>query len=184
MPHTAPPSGPPSGPTAGPASAEAVEQRLRAVRRALRLIARRRRTEHELREALGSEFAAHEVEHAVTRLRDLEYIDDTAWAVDYVARDRSSRLSASVLRRELLSHGVDAEVASAALDRYDDVAAAFRAASRRLPSLRRLSAERRAKRLTGHLQRRGFGWSTVHAVCDVIGAGAGAELDVDQAAAD
>ncbi|MEE8422523.1 MAG: RecX family transcriptional regulator [Dehalococcoidia bacterium] len=168
--------------TSGPASAEAAAQRLHAVRRALQLTARRRRTEHELREALGGEFADQEVEHAVTRLRDLEYINDTAWAVDYVARDRSSRLSASVLRRELLGHGVAAEVAAAALDGYDDVAAAFRAAERRLPSLRRLSAKRRAVRLTGHLQRRGFGWSTVHAV--FAGIAASAEIDIGHVTAD
>lgn len=167
---------------AGPSSVEAAEQRLHAVRRALQLIARRRRTEHELREALGGEFAAQEVEHAVTRLRDLEYIDDTAWAVDYIARDRSSRLSASVLRRELVGHGVAAEVAGAALDGYDDLAAAFRAAERRLPSLRRLSAKRRAVRLTGHLQRRGFGWSTVQAV--FAGIAASANIDIGYGAAD
>ncbi len=153
-------------------SAEAAERRLHAVRRALQLIARRRRTEHELREALSSDFEAHEVEHAVTRMHELQYVDDATWAVDYVARDRSSRLSASVLRRELLSRGIGADLAAAALDGYDDLAAALRAAERRLPSLRRLSEERRVKRLTGHLQRRGFGWSTVHAVFDLLRADA------------
>jgi SOS response regulatory protein OraA/RecX len=161
-----------AAPALDSSSPEAAERRLHAVRRALQLIARRRRTEHELREALGGDFDAHEVQHAVTRMHELEYVDDAAWSVDYVARDRSSRLSASVLRRELLSRGVTAELAAAALDGYDDFAAALRAAERRLPSLRRLSEDRRLKRLTGHLQRRGFGWSTVHAVFDRLSADA------------
>ncbi len=140
---------------------EQAEQRHQAVRRALELIAQRQRTESDLRERLSERFDEQHVEHAVARLTELAYIDDAAWAAGYVARTRSMQSSASLLRRELLRAGVSAEDADAALEEHDDHAAAIRAAGRRMPSLRRLTPEQRVRRLTAHLQRRGFDWATV-----------------------
>ncbi len=154
----------PAPTSTGSAFTEEAEQRHQAVRRALELIARRSRTESDLRERLSERFAAEYVEHAVARLTELAYVDDAVWAVSYVARTRSTQASASLLRRELLRAGVSAEHADAALDGHDDHAAALRAADRRLPSLRRLAPERRARRLAAHLQRRGFSWATVQSV--------------------
>lgn len=148
----------------GSAFTEEAEQRHKAVRRALELISRRQRTESDLRERLSERFDEPLVDHAVARLRELAYVDDAAWAAGYVARTRSMQASASLLRRELLRAGVSAGLADAALAAHDDHAAALRAATRRIPSLRRLTPEQRSRRLAAHLQRRGFDWGTVQSV--------------------
>ena len=117
---------------------EEAEQQHKAVRRGLELVSRRQRTESDLRERLSERFDEQYVGHAITRLTELDYVDDAAWAIDYASRARSMQASASLLRRELLRAGVSAEEADAALDGHDDHAAALRAAERRMPSLRRL----------------------------------------------
>jgi regulatory protein len=151
-----------SAPTSiGSAFTEEAEQQHKAVRRGLELVSRRQRTESDLRERLSERFDEQYVEHAITRLTELDYIDDAAWAISYVGRTRSMQASASLLRRELLRAGVSAEQADAALDEHDDHAAALHAAERRIPSLRRLTPEQRSRRLTSYLQRRGFNWPTV-----------------------
>lgn len=151
----------PPTPARGPA---AVEHHALAVRRALKLIARRPRTEFELRSALAEQFSAHDVDHAVRRLRALRYVDDAAWAADYVGRRRARERAAALLRRELLARGVSTDHADRALAAHDDRTAAARAAELRLPALRRVDPERRHRRLRDHLRRRGFGESVIESV--------------------
>ncbi len=148
---------------AAPPSA-AVEQGALAVRRALELIARRPRIEFELRSALAQQFSAHDVDHAVKRLRALRYVDDAAWAADYVGRRRARERAAALLRRELLARGVSTDDADRALARHDDRAAAERAAELRLPALQRVDPQRRQRRLRDHLRRRGFGESVIESI--------------------
>jgi SOS response regulatory protein OraA/RecX len=135
-----------------------------ALRRALELIARRPRTEFELRSALAEQFSAHDVDHAVERLRALRYVDDAALAAEYVGRRRARERAATLLRRELLARGVPTDDADRALLRHDDHAAAARAAELRLPALRRVDPQRRRRRLRDHLRRRGFGESVIASV--------------------
>ncbi|HJM88855.1 MAG TPA: regulatory protein RecX [Dehalococcoidia bacterium] len=157
-----------TAPSAGSAPFEEAEQHHQAVRRALEIVSRRHRTESDLRERLAATFPAESVEHAIARLRELRYIDDAAWAVAYVARDRCTQMAASALRRELLRNGVDEGDVDAALALHDDGEAARYAVTRRLPALRRLSEEQRSRRLASHLQRRGFDWTTVSAALSSI----------------
>jgi SOS response regulatory protein OraA/RecX len=157
-----------TAPSAGSASPREAEQHHQAVRRALEIVSRRHRTESDLRERLAAIFPAESVDHAVGRLRELRYIDDAAWAVAYVARDRCTQMAASALRRELLRNGVDECDADAALVAHEDGEAARYAVARRLPALRRLSAEQRSRKLVSHLQRRGFDWATVSAALSSI----------------
>ena len=128
----------------------------RAVQRALRLTARRARTEAELRKALARDFQPDVVDAAVERMRALGYVDDPVWAAAYVARPRSQERAASLLRRELRARGVSDGDADAALVEHDDGAAALRTARKRLRALRSLAPERRERRLRDHLLRRGF----------------------------
>ena len=142
----------------------AVEHGVLALRRALELVARRPRTEFELRSALAEQFSAHDLDHAVERLRTLRYVDDAAWSADYVSRRRARERAAALLRRELLARGVPTDDADRALLGHDDRAAAERAAELRLPALRRVDPERRRRRLHDHLRRRGFRESIIESV--------------------
>jgi len=132
-----------------------------AVRRALQLLARRTRTEHELRSAMADKFSTAETDHAVERLQTLGYVDDAAWAVNYVDGERAQERAASLLRRELLLRGISADDAADALSRHDDHPSALRAARRRLRALGRIDPQRRARRLRDYLGRRGFDRSAV-----------------------
>ena len=142
----------------------AVEHGALAVRRALELIARCPRAEFELRSALAEQFSAHDVDHAVRRLRALRYVDDAAWAAGYVGRPRAHERAAALLRRELLARGVPTDDADRALLGHDDRAAAERAAELRSPALRRVDPRRRRRRLRDHLRRRGFADSVIESV--------------------
>jgi regulatory protein len=153
-----------AAPPSAAVGSAAVEQGALAVRRALELIARRPRIEFELRSALAQQFSAHDVDHAVKRLRTLRYVDDAAWAADYVGRRRARERAAALLRRELLARGVSTDHADRALARHDDRAAAERAAELRLPALQRVDPQRRQRRLRDHLRRRGFGESVIESI--------------------
>ena len=131
------------------------------MRRALELLARRTRTEHELRTALAADFSTADVDHAIARLHTLGYLDDAAWATDYVAGQRAQQRAARLLRRELLARGISAADADRAVSGHDDHASALRAALRRLRALRHVDPQRRTRRLRDHLRRRGFSQSAI-----------------------
>jgi regulatory protein len=130
---------------------------------ALRLLRRRALSEAELTARLaGKGFEGECVASVVGRLRELELIDDRAFAREAL-RQTTSRLPAGErLMRELLDrHGVESDVA-------EEAVSAERAASpgedeqmrelieSRLKSMRSLSPEAQARRLLGLLARRGF----------------------------
>ncbi len=135
-----------------------------AVRRGLELLARRPRTESELRSALAAEHPAEAVEQAVARLRTLRYLDDEAWAAAHLSTARAQQRGALLLRRELLARGVSAAIADAALAGREDRTAALAAARHRLRALQRLERGPRERRLRGYLHRRGFAAETVNSV--------------------
>lgn len=148
------------GATLAPEAWEAVRRQGRqrlAVRKGLEVLARRRRTEADLRAALGRHFEEAETESAVNRLRDLGYLDDQVWADDYVASTRSDGRGQRRIRLDLRQHGIADAIAARAVEAHDDVAAAQAAAEKRMRSLARLEPERRRRRLYDFLRRRGFG---------------------------
>ena len=132
-----------------------------AVRRGLRLIARRARTRHELRQRLTVDHTPEAVEQALDRLAELGYLDDAALATTYLSTVRAGERSARMLRSELLRRGVAAATAEAAVASHDNECASLAAARRRLRALSRLDPERRIRRLRDHLLRRGFDHDTV-----------------------
>lgn len=130
-----------------------------ALREASALLARRARTESELRSALAGRHGLTELDAALGRLRALGYLDDAAWARHYVESRRGSVRGAGLLRRELLGRGVDVELAEEALAGRDELMAARAAARprlRTLAGLAGLAGERRYRRLASFLARRGF----------------------------
>lgn len=131
-------------------------RRLIAVRKALELLSRKQRTERELRTALARSFLPDEVDHAVERMRGLGYLDDQAWAKNYVAGPRASGRGRALLKHELGQRGVPDRVAQSAVAEHDDRSAAREAAAKRARSLRSVEEPRRSRRLYDFLRRRGF----------------------------
>lgn len=130
-----------------------------AVRHAMNLVARKPRSEAEIRRTLAAHAAAFdtsEVEAAMTRLRDLGAVDDGRWATNYVAQPRANGRGARLLRRELGQRGVQSADVTSALEGRDEGAAALAAALKRTRTLRGMDRETARRRLYDFLRRRGF----------------------------
>jgi regulatory protein len=140
----------------------AAELRRQALEAAVGLLARRPRSEREVRRRLAQrKFAASLVDETVDRLRELKLIDDAAFARFWAeARDRTSPRGRRLVRQELRTQGVAAEVATDATAELSDAEAAYRLASRRMRTLESLDYQAFRARLAALLQRRGFGWET------------------------
>ncbi len=92
------------------------------------------------------------------------YVDDAAFAREWVTARAARGYGAARLRMELRARGVASMVITAALSALggDDVLARAReTARRRLPALRRGRPDRLATRLRDYLLRRGFSTGTV-----------------------
>ena len=92
------------------------------------------------------------------------YVDDAAFARQWVSARASRGYGAARLRMELRARGIAPPLISAALSALsgdDTLVRAREAARRRLPALRRGRPERIAPRLRDYLLRRGFSGSIV-----------------------
>lgn len=146
------------------AAFEAERARLATWDRATGLLAARARSRVELRRQLlrRGEPAAL-VEPVLDRLERAGYLDDAEFARQFA---RTKALGAGMSRRrvqqELAKRGVDREIADAAVadvfaeEGVDQTEAAERLARKKLPSLARLDALTRRRRLYAFLARRGF----------------------------
>jgi regulatory protein len=141
---------------------------------AARLLEARPRSTSEVRRRLTSMgYRATLVDDAVTRLTELGYLDDEAFARSWVAsRDRARPRGEHALRRELQLKGVDRALIDGVLDERGDGAnagadadgvsadevAAQRLLEKKLPSLlREPDPRRRLQRAYALLARNGFG---------------------------
>lgn len=142
------------------------DARQRCVESALRLVARRPRSELELRNALRRRrFDRAHVDAALSRLKAMGYLDDASFARLWVeTRDASSPRSRRLLNAELRSRGVDAPTAAEATAGIEDEDAAYRAATRRLSAFAGLNEQAFRRRLGGFLLRRGFGYALAERV--------------------
>ncbi len=150
------------------AALSGAEEREAAMAAALRLLGQRARSVAELRTRLQHrDYPPATVERVIARLKELRYLDDTAFAQRWVeTRQRTSPRGAALLQRELRQHGIAGHVAeqaaaSAAGDAYTQ---ARRAAAPRLTRLAHADFETFARRVGGFLTRRGFPASVVHTV--------------------
>lgn len=155
---------------AGVARLMVAEQERTLFDRAARLLGVRPRSRAELRRRLlqpsprRAPPSEQAVDHALDRLGELGYLDDTAFATYWTEqRDRFSPRSARALRQELRQRGVDAETAAATADPEGDEPRAISAGRKRLRSLEGLDEQAFTTRLGGYLQRRGFSYGVARA---------------------
>jgi regulatory protein len=138
----------------------AADRRRQALDAAVSMLARRPRSEREVRQRLRQrKFEPDLVEATVARLLTTKLLDDADYARSWTeSRDRQSPRGSRLIARELRANGVEAAIADRAAAEISDEDAAYRLASRRLRSLAGLEHEAFRNRLGGYLQRRGFGW--------------------------
>ncbi len=146
----------------------AADERRRALDTAVTMLARRPRSEREVRRRLTQRHVAPALaDETIARLRDAHFLDDAAFARSWTeSRERASPRGRRMIVAELRTLGVDAETARAASAGIDEEDAAYRLASARARSLATHDAAKFRARLGGMLQRRGFGWSVTRAAVD------------------
>jgi regulatory protein len=138
-----------------------------AYQAALRLIAHRDRTVHEMRKRLAEKgFEAAAVEHAVARLKRIGYLDDRAYCERTISEVLATRPAGRrAITERLRLKGVHPDVVREVLEQaYPDALAeqmAYRAAAQRLARLRRDDPVARRRKLAGFLSRRGFDYDEV-----------------------
>lgn len=134
----------------------------RAIAHALRFLSSRPRSEQEVRRRLQRTYEASTVEHVMERLRELDLLDDAAFARAW-SRSRADHRprSAVMIRRELQAKGVERDVAAASVEPLDDRESAYRAGLRWLPSMASADYDTFRRRMWGRLHRRGFAQSLI-----------------------
>ena len=133
---------------------------------ALRALTVRPRSVAELRQRLERRFDEAAVEPVLRKLTDQGLLNDDAFAEAWrQSREHSRPRAAALVRRELLQHGVQAEVADRAVDGMDDEGAAQRAARGYMRRWQQSDPQRSRQRMWAYLMRRGFGAdATSHAI--------------------
>jgi regulatory protein len=137
-----------------------LDEQEHAYRRAVGLIARRPRSEGELRRRLSRwDLDAGGQKAVIGRLRQEGLSDDLAFARAWIENRMEFRpRSAYALRAELRSKGVASETIHEALEDFDEDEAARRASEAGARKYRHLSPELFRKRLGAYLSRRGFNY--------------------------
>lgn len=151
---------------------ESLDEVSRATNQAIRLLSFRPRSRRELETRLArKQFSEYATGAALERLAELGYVNDNEFAQYWVEnrqqhRPRGKRLLASELR----SKGVSRDVVEQTLDEaeIDEFSDALQLARRRAEQLRGLDAATWRRRMTGYLQRRGFGWEVVRSVLEEL----------------
>jgi SOS response regulatory protein OraA/RecX len=139
---------------------------------ALRFLAQRPRSEHEVRLRLRRQQVDDQtIAQVLDRLRAVGLVDDGAFARYWLEQRQTFRpRGARLLRAELRQHGVSADLATAAADELVDSAEddAYRAAQKRARTLPSSPDDEQLfkSRLAQFLARRGFNWDTISPVVD------------------
>jgi regulatory protein len=143
-----------------------------AVEAAIRLLSFRPRSRSELEGRLRRKgFDDAVVEAAIERIARLGYVDDEEFARYWIDnRVRNRPRGKRMLAAELRAKGVPKAVIDETLDdtEIDEYGEALQLARKRITQLQGLEPAARERRLTGYLQRRGFGWETVRAVLETL----------------
>jgi len=137
----------------------------------LRLLARRAHSRAELRQKLARRgYEEDEVASAMTRITELGYLDDAAFARGLVRRRSATRGSLAVAA-ELAAKGIDRQGtadALAGLDAESQLVSATRLAERMCPRGEEIGYREMLDRVGGKLLRRGFPSGIVRTACQVV----------------
>lgn len=148
-------------------SKDSVEE---ARRRANRLIGRRPRSEFELRRYFDRKEIPPSVQDEVIEdLKDVGLVNDHEFAETWVENRSAFRpRGAFALRSELREKGVPRPAIEAALEEFDERSAAIKAGKKAFRRYQDLSWQEFRQRVGGYLKRRGFGYSLISSVIDLL----------------
>jgi regulatory protein len=147
---------------------EALDEQAKAVGAALNLLARRPRSEREVRDRLKQKgYPPETIDLAISKLEGWRYVDDEAFARYWIENREANRpRGRRLLEQELRFKGVDREtiretIADADVDERQG---ALELGRTKLRSYRNLDPEVARRRLGSFLARRGYGYDIVKPV--------------------
>jgi regulatory protein len=131
---------------------------------AVHYLSYRPRSEPELRQRLRRRgFNDDSIETVITRLKELDLVDDTAFAQFWKEnRESFSPRSQWLTRLELRQKGVSEDIIDQVVDTIDDEDSAYRAALKKARSLSMTDYQSFRRRLGEHLKRRGFSYRVIN----------------------
>jgi regulatory protein len=160
----------------------ALDEQSKAVNAAMNLLARRPRSEREIRDRLKRKgFPPETIDAAVAKLEGWRYLDDEAFARYWVEnREANKPRGRRLLEQELRLKGVDRETIQLTIDEteIDESSSALSLGRNKLRTYGKLEPEIARRRLGAFLMRRGYGYHVVRPVLDqLFGENAQAEND-------
>lgn len=134
----------------------------RALRFAINSLLAKRQSEQEMRERLEKRYPEADREQIITRLKELEYLDDDAYCEAYIRyRSSSAPRGAFSLKRELNKKGIASETVQHALSEFSEEEYVFELAAQKWQKLHRSPFQKRKEQLMRFLASRGFQASLV-----------------------
>jgi regulatory protein len=150
----------------------ALDEQAKAVNAAMNLLARRPRSEREIRDQLKRKgYPPESIDAAVAKLEGWRYLDDEAFARYWVENREANRpRGRRLLEQELRFKGVDRETIRQTIDEteLDESSAALRLARTKLRTYGKLDLAVARRRLGAFLVRRGYGYDVVKPVLDQL----------------
>ena len=132
--------------------------RIRAKKRALHLLERMDRTEHQLREKLkASEYPEEVIEEAIEYVKSFHYLDDERYAENFT-RYKKEGMSRQQIKQKLMMKGIARDIVDNAIeDEYDvDESVHIRRLLEKKRFSNELADEGEFRRVYNYLLRRGF----------------------------
>ena len=142
----------------------------KAMDSAVRFLAARPRSTAEIRRRLAKkDIEEAVVEEVIERLTSLNYVDDLEFARFWVRnREEFNPRGEMALRYELRQKGIADAIIEEALAELDPTESAYRAARKKMRSLRNKEPDEQRNKLGAFLNRRGFSYETARTVVDRI----------------
>ncbi|MBN1582747.1 MAG: RecX family transcriptional regulator [Anaerolineae bacterium] len=146
------------------------DEQARAYEFALDFLSYRPRSSAEVdRRLRKKEFCESTIEHTVQRLSRAGLIDDEEFARYWISnREQFKPRGARALRYELHQKGIAERIIDDLVQDVDELESAYRAMSPKLAQWQHLDSSTFRRKLTGHLQRRGFNYAVISQVWERI----------------
>ena len=137
----------------------------KAYQKALGYLAKSPKTIYQMKQYLaGKGYGANIIEKVVGQLSDFHYLDDKAFARQFVeSRIRYKPKSIYALQFELRKKGIDPALAQELLDAYKDEDLALKAVETKKRVWKLLDESECRKKMMSYLRYRGFNYSVCHA---------------------
>lgn len=146
------------------------EELKRAKSAALRYLAYRNRSSHEVREHLSKKgFPPPIVENTVDYLKSLNYLNDKNFAQSWGrSRTQTKKIGKQRLRHELLTKGLESEIVKDALQsiysEIDELQLARDCVQKKISGMKEMDINKKRRRMAQYLARKGFTAATVYAI--------------------